>query len=108
MIRRPPRSTLLPYATLFRPPRQDRRGAEARSRRDAAETPAAAGLRHGQLPEDRLNGTRSLHREGDGGLPLEGALPETPVRPGAWASLLVVHHRRGTPDLLEFDAAFRR
>src|SRR2546427_8255234 len=47
MIRRPPRSTLFPYTTLFRSLREGRRGGDGcereRSREDAA--PAASGSR---------------------------------------------------------------
>src|SRR3989454_8392673 len=53
MIRRPPRSTLFPYTTLFRSPLQAGRGAVAdRSRHGQSESP---GLHRGGR-------TRSLHR----------------------------------------------
>src|SRR5215467_15773609 len=49
MIRRPPRSTLFPYTTLFRSPRQSRlRGA-------AGELPWLVGLRRGDRKSTRLN-----------------------------------------------------
>src|SRR5256885_10145208 len=56
MIRRPPRSTLLPYTTLFRsPPRAERaRALRARRGRDAGRRvrgdARGARLHHGQLP----------------------------------------------------------
>src|SRR5256885_7854524 len=53
MIRRPPRSTLFPYTTLFRspPPRPERAGGGARPgadrvRPDAGPLPRRPGLRH--------------------------------------------------------------
>src|SRR2546430_7429501 len=44
MIRRPPRSTLFPYTTLFRS-RAPRRGSRSRGRSRAASAPRAAGGR---------------------------------------------------------------
>src|SRR2546427_8405887 len=55
MIRRPPRSTLFPYTTLFRSPRRSRRAGDALRARDGG------GL-HAQPREDRrgdLLGVRS-------------------------------------------------
>src|SRR2546426_4489195 len=57
MIRRPPRSTLFPYTTLFRSPRGDADGADAArhvERRDGVTVPArdeaaAAGRRVGRV-----------------------------------------------------------
>src|SRR5436190_16396440 len=51
MIRRPPRSTLFPYTTLFRSqrhdaePRRDRRGKAQQARPDESQLAFAAGLR---------------------------------------------------------------
>src|SRR5690348_18007854 len=42
MIRRPPRSTLFPYTTLFRSPRDDRRVSQTSRRRTAGARNAAA------------------------------------------------------------------
>src|SRR2546422_4301215 len=59
MIRRPPRSTLFPYTTLFRSRRSagGRRsgtpGAEAVSRRESATAARASGERGGHGPLDR-------------------------------------------------------
>src|SRR2546430_92123 len=56
MIRRPPRSTLFPYTTLFRSPRRSRRADRAQmapaARQDAAD-------RHGDRKSTRLNSSHS-------------------------------------------------
>src|SRR3712207_8323365 len=60
MIRRPPRSTLFPYTTLFRSARR----VGQRGRADPAGVPARArgeGPQHGQLPGD--GGARSRSEE---------------------------------------------
>src|SRR3989442_5427302 len=65
MIRRPPRSTLFPYTTLFRSVRDDRAPGAAlmvrADRRAAARHPGVAGLRGhvAAAPADRLAGPRS-------------------------------------------------
>src|SRR5437588_5996617 len=46
MIRRPPRSTLFPYTTLFRSTRQDGRLVRTRSRRISGEEESAAAALH--------------------------------------------------------------
>src|SRR3712207_8556830 len=51
MIRRPPRSTLFPYTTLFRSIAGAERGAQVAVARDAAERPARACARVGVLGE---------------------------------------------------------
>src|SRR3712207_8067731 len=58
MIRRPPRSTLFPYTTLFRSPGQA--GAEARRQADRDRQAAAEAVRH-----DRLLGPNPAGRPGD-------------------------------------------
>src|SRR5256885_6132353 len=71
MIRRPPRSTLFPYTTLFRSVLQRRRQAlreQQRRRREQQEL-----LRERELP------VRELQRRGRGGG--AGALPSFPQRP---------------------------
>src|SRR2546426_9532023 len=70
MIRRPPRSTLFPYTTLFR--------------------------------------SRALHRESGSRLAMDAAVQTAALWEGDRAGVLVVHHRRGTGDLLERDAALGR
>src|SRR3712207_8260641 len=50
MIRRPPRSTLFPYTTLFRSPG---RGGDRRERRAAAPADAAGGAGGGGVPDAR-------------------------------------------------------
>src|SRR3712207_9323120 len=55
MIRRPPRSTLFPYTTLFRSPRRQRAG--RRRRRDAVRRPA--GGRDGAPVAAALRGGRA-------------------------------------------------
>src|SRR5256885_15028533 len=47
MIRRPPRSTLFPYTTLFRSPRAERRG-ERRHELRLGKVHRAAGVAHGE------------------------------------------------------------
>src|SRR6266849_10727107 len=76
MIRLPPRSTLFPYTTLFRPPGA-RRGGLAR--------PSLAHLRRAVLPAARPGAPAERHRRGAGhrvpGLhpPRAGAAEATPV-----------------------------
>src|SRR2546422_7448546 len=67
-----------------------------------------AQLSHGELAAHRLDGTRCLYSQGGPGLRLEGAVPQASPRQGHRAGVLVLHHRRRAPDLLERDAAFRR
>src|SRR2546430_5330185 len=50
MIRRPPRSTLFPYTTLFRSPGAVRREQRARHRQTARLSPRPGGRRPGQAP----------------------------------------------------------
>src|SRR3712207_7298970 len=64
MIRRPPRSTLFPYTTLFRSRRRDLRGAR-RGRRRAG--PVAAGFR--ARDGGGVGGTRRLRSHGVRELP---------------------------------------
>src|SRR3712207_7257201 len=64
MIRRPPRSTLFPYTTLFRSPgypphRARERAAGLDDRRRPAARSAAAGLRLGSLRPDAAGGGRA-------------------------------------------------
>src|SRR5260370_20216203 len=68
MIRRPPRSTLFPYTTLFRsPPRVGRLGGRVRQDRQPAGRPIVQHVRVGRLDEEVLdplpgrpgNGSRS-------------------------------------------------
>src|SRR2546430_17330646 len=58
MIRRPPRSTLFPYTTLFRSLRPVRGGATVRSRRRGGRGPGrgARRLRHADLVRQRAAG----------------------------------------------------
>src|SRR2546427_12153290 len=60
MIRRPPRSTLFPYTTLFRSPRLDEIG------RDLAQRLAQAGQRQTQLAERRAWLADERERTGNG------------------------------------------
>src|SRR6266513_5305682 len=54
MIRRPPRSTLFPYTTLFRPPRRTRRGAIPDAGRSSARDPVRV-ARASDRKSTRLN-----------------------------------------------------
>src|SRR2546426_7244639 len=90
------------------PPRQDRRAARDGSGRAPSEAPRAAELAHGQLAAHRLDGPRVLHRESDPRLGVEGEVRAAPIRQGDRTRLLVLHHRCGTADLLERDAALGR
>src|SRR3712207_7100828 len=61
MIRRPPRSTLFPYTTLFRSRRRhERPGVEGRARRGARGRPGQA-AREGDPPEALLQGRSEEH-----------------------------------------------
>src|SRR3712207_1335354 len=65
MIRRPPRSTLFPYTTLFRSPGRDHdRRRRDRSDRPGARTPAAAARPdgRGRRPLDRVAADQPAHR----------------------------------------------
>src|SRR3712207_6858741 len=66
MIRRPPRSTLFPYTTLFRSGRLDRRGLGRRGGRDDV---GLLALLHLPAAEDRTGGREERH----GGLRPAGA-----------------------------------
>src|SRR2546427_9432858 len=61
MIRRPPRSTLFPYTTLFRSPRERQRGGERGDRLVAARLPGREVL--GQEARVRLGAAESRVRE---------------------------------------------
>src|SRR6266513_2485318 len=110
MIRRPPRSTLFPYTTLFRSRTRDRRVAgQARPRPARRQLPPA---RLGLLPAallglpdpDRLlrrvrdrarpRGRASGAAAGGGGLPAEGD-PAASLQPGVAARALPALRRRG-------------
>src|SRR5256885_13244433 len=59
MIRRPPRSTLFPYTTLFRSePGVDRRGVDERRQQPAAEQPRSH-RRHGPRSEEHTSELQS-------------------------------------------------
>src|SRR2546427_8977439 len=65
MIRRPPRSTLFPYTTLFRSPFRARTGRRGRSRTGTRGTPKGSGKRRtrcGRGPSSPRNGDRKSTR----------------------------------------------
>src|SRR3712207_7767376 len=67
MIRRPPRSTLFPYTTLFRSGSEDeRRGAEARERRAVGRAEGRGARRHraGTARRDGAGRSRRRRRAG--------------------------------------------
>src|SRR5688572_32709481 len=66
MLRRPPRSTLFPYTTLFRSPRALQVLAHDRQGRDVRR---GDGRRHGARPLGAADGACSRDRRDDGGGP---------------------------------------
>src|SRR5215211_5888302 len=91
MIRRPPRSTLFPYTTLFRSPRPH--GLSRRRRPPAGRPPASAdGLRlRIERLQDRCEGGEPLLRAGlDAGHPADAAL-ELAELLGEHVALLELH-----------------
>src|SRR2546426_3461844 len=70
MIRRPPRSTLFPYTTLFRSPRRLGRGCGGRQEREENGDDHAALGRHGTT-SDFVTGNRdgTMGRNGRGPMP---------------------------------------
>src|SRR3989449_5440980 len=76
MIRRPPRSTLFPYTTLFRSPR---RPAASRGQNQTVRRPHPA--HHQEPPAEHfdhasiLAGREPAHGEDSGGLALDAVLP---------------------------------
>src|SRR2546430_10195947 len=59
MIRRPPRSTLFPYTTLFRSLRRDERHGSSRYRQAGAQSGAGVPHLHGDRKSTRLNSSHS-------------------------------------------------
>src|SRR3712207_7781662 len=77
MIRRPPRSTLFPYTTLFRSPAwssEGRGAAEGLAERGAGGSPEAG--RSKDLLPPTVEGPRPPHRSQARGEPLDGARSE--------------------------------
>src|SRR2546430_16467144 len=108
MIRRPPRSTLFPYTTLFRSGAEGDTFADAREELDAvlldahAAAPAVAFLPSGEVPIDVVGGERHARghpfQDGDQTLPAGFSPVHGPEHEGIVLALLL-QYCRGDADL---------